>query len=220
MQRTTDPRWAKDRFRCRSLGNTLSLDGIIELHVVSGEYEPMAISTTLTELFEQRGDSQYGGEQVTQLQHALQCAQLAEQTGATTDQIVAALLHDIGHLLHDLPEDAPDQGIDDHHENRGNAYLKKRFPASVCEPVRLHVAAKRYLCAVDEDYYGKLSEASVQSLKLQGGPMSPDDIQVFESGPFWKEAVELRRWDDMAKQIDLPTPTLEHYLPLADEISS
>lgn len=180
----------------------------------------MAISTELNELFSRRGNSQYGGEQVTQLEHALQCAQLAEQAGATEQQIIAALLHDIGHLLHDLPADAPDQGIDDHHENRGNTYLKTRFPASVCEPVRLHVDAKRYLCAVDPTYFATLSEPSVQSLELQGGPMSPAEVDRFESSPFWKEAVQLRRWDDLAKQVDLPTPTLQRYLPIADELES
>lgn len=178
----------------------------------------MAISTELANLFSERGHSQYGGECVSQLQHALQCAQLAEQFLAPPSQIIAALLHDIGHLLHDLPKDAPDQGIDDRHEHRGDAFLKQRFPDSVSEPVRLHVAAKRYLCAVDGTYATTLSGPSLQSLQLQGGPMSEQEIQDFEAGKYWKQAVELRRWDDGAKQVDLPTPDIQHYLPMADAL--
>lgn len=178
----------------------------------------MTIASELRELFSKRGESQYGGERVTQLEHALQCAQLAEQAEAGAEQIVAALLHDIGHLLHDLPQDAPDQGIDDHHENSGNAYLQQHFPESVCAPVRMHVAAKRYLCAVDTTYQSTLSAPSIQSLQLQGGPMSQEEITEFEMDPHWKEAVALRRWDDHAKKVDLPTPELEHFLALVSEV--
>ena len=132
---------------------------------------------------------------------------------------MASLLHDIGHLLHDLPDDAPDEGIDDRHENSGYNYLKANFDTAVTEPVRLHVAAKRYLCTVDESYYDQLSEPSIVSLKLQGGTMSEEEKAEFESSPHWKAALELRRWDDLAKIVDLETPPLEHYLPMIDEVA-
>ena len=180
----------------------------------------MSISAEIGELFSKRGDSEYGGEAVTQREHALQCALLAEQANAPTSLVVAALLHDVGHLLHDLPDDAPDEGIDDAHENSGNNYLKKYFDTAVTEPVRLHVAAKRYLCTVDESYFDQLSEPSVVSLKLQGGAMSDAEKAEFESSPYWKEALELRRWDDMAKIVDLKTPTVDHYLPMIDEVTT
>ncbi|MEZ5949973.1 MAG: HD domain-containing protein [Planctomycetaceae bacterium] len=130
----------------------------------------MSRADQILELFAERGDSQYGHEAVTQREHALQCGFLAEQSGAPASLIVAALLHDIGHLLHELPDDAPDQGIDDKHENSGYAFLNRHFDPRVSEPVRLHVAAKRYLCTVDENYENQLSEPSRISLALQGEP--------------------------------------------------
>lgn len=162
-------------------------------------------------LFRERGDSQYGGEAVSQREHALQAAMFAEQAGAEPSLIAAALLHDVGHLLHVLADDAPDRGIDDRHEALAAAWLQQRFGPGVVEPVRLHVAAKRYLCAVDPQYAARLSPPSVQSLALQGGPMTPDEVQAFEAGPFFAAAVRLRRWDEAAKVVDLPTPDLEHF---------
>lgn len=165
----------------------------------------------IMDLFQRRGDSEYGGEAVTQMEHALQCALLAEQAGASESLIAAALLHDIGHLLHELPDDAPDEGIDDHHENSGGNFLNGRFGAAVTEPVRMHVAAKRYLCATDEDYLGHLSQPSLVSLELQGGPMSEKEVKEFESLPYSNDAIQLRRWDDAAKVVGLSTPPLEHF---------
>ena len=179
----------------------------------------MSVASQLAQLFSERGDSEYGGEPVTQREHALQCALLAEQAKSPTSLIVASLLHDVGHLLHDLPDDAPDEGIDDAHENSGNHFLKKYFGPEVTEPVRLHVAAKRYLCTVDPSYYDQLSPPSVVSLKLQGGTMSDEEKAEFESSPHWKEALELRRWDDMAKVVELETPKVEHYLPMIEQVS-
>jgi len=172
----------------------------------------MASVAQIAELFQQRGNSQYGGECVTQAEHALQAAWSAEQEGADAALITAALLHDIGHLLHDLPDDAPEQGIDDHHENAGYHWLTRWFDASVTEPVRLHVAAKRYLCTVDASYFDQLSPPSIQSLQLQGGVMSADERADFERLAHWQEAVRLRRWDDTAKVANLRTPPLEHFL--------
>jgi phosphonate degradation associated HDIG domain protein len=170
------------------------------------------MADTIADLFRRKGGSLYGGESVTQLEHALQAAQLAEQTGATPASIVAALLHDVGHLLHDLPDDAPDDGIDDVHERLGDHWLRKAFEPAVCDPVRLHVAAKRYLCTVDSEYQASLSPASLQSLHLQGGPFNRQEAREFEAEPYFKESVELRRWDDLAKEPGLETPSLAHFL--------
>lgn len=163
------------------------------------------------EMFEKRGHSQYGGESVTQLEHALQAATFAERDGASPFLITAALLHDVGHLLHNLPEDAPDRGVDDRHEELAARWLEKRFGPEVVEPARLHVDAKRYLCAVEPEYLQSLSPPSALSLKLQGGPMSADDVAIFRAHPFHREAVALRRWDDAAKVPAMVTPTLAHF---------
>lgn len=170
------------------------------------------ISQQIADLFHLRGGSLYGDEAVTQQEHALQAALLAEQADADDELIAAALLHDIGHLLHDLPADAPDQGVDDCHEELGQRWLADYFGPAVTEPVRLHVAAKRYLCSVEKDYFSALSPTSVQSLELQGGPFSEDERREFETSPFFREAVELRRWDDEAKVVGLETPDVQHYL--------
>ena len=126
---------------------------------------PMRVVDDLSELFAQRGNSLYGGEAVTQREHALQAARLAEKSGADAELITAALLHDIGHLLHEFPDDAADDGVDDRHEELGERWLSRHFGPAVTEPVRLHVAAKRYLCAVEADYFSELSPTSVQSLQ-------------------------------------------------------
>lgn len=165
----------------------------------------------LLELFNQRGASEYGGEAVTQLEHALQAADLAEREQASPALIAAALLHDVGHLLHNLPDDAPDKGLDDHHETSAGNCLKPIFPDSVVEPVRMHVAAKRYMCATNPDYISQLSEPSLISLKLQGGPMDAEEVRQFEANPYAQDAVRLRHWDDEAKVAGLVTPSLEHF---------
>lgn len=172
----------------------------------------MSIVDEIAALFARSGDSQYGGEAVSQREHALQCALLAEQHQAPPALISASLLHDIGHLLHDLPDDAPDQGIDDHHENSGFHFLRQRFDTDVSEPVRLHVDAKRYLCTVDDGYEELLSEPSLVSLRLQGGKMSDQELESFRANPHWESAVRLRYWDDRAKAAKLPTPPIDHFL--------
>jgi len=162
-------------------------------------------------LFREKGDAAYIGEPVSQTEHALQAASLAEKEGADDCLITAALLHDIGHLLHDLPETAAEDGTDDRHEFRGQHWLQQYFPSDVVEPVRLHVDAKRYLCATESEYQSKLSAASITSLKLQGGPMSGDEIKEFENNPHHQAAVQLRRWDEQAKIKNLKTPDLAHF---------
>jgi gamma-butyrobetaine dioxygenase len=163
------------------------------------------------DLFARRGGDAYFGEPVSQLEHALQTAWQAEYANAPESLIVAALLHDIGHLLHKLPEDIADQGIDARHEKIGGGWLAKHFSPAVAEPVKLHVTAKRYLCAVDAAYQARLSPASIQSLALQGGVMDAEAVQCFEQNNFYRDAIALRRWDDEAKIIGLTVPPLEHY---------
>ena len=160
--------------------------------------------------FARRGAEDYG-EGVTQLEHAMQCAALAERAGAPESLVVATLLHDIGHLLHDLPEDIAEQGVDTQHESLGSAWLSQHFGPEVSEPVRLHVAAKRYLAAQEPAYFDILSEASKLSLRLQGGPMNAAELDRFAKERFHSEAVELRRWDDEGKVVGMRTPPLEHF---------
>ncbi|TAE50349.1 MAG: HD domain-containing protein [Bacteroidetes bacterium] len=162
-------------------------------------------------LFRERGNSMYGGEDVTQVQHALQGATFARRANATPALVTATLLHDVGHLLHDLPDDAPDQGIDDLHENLAARFLETHFGPDVVEPVRLHVAAKRYLCATKPGYMERLSAPSIQSLALQGGPMSEAEVADFEALPFYKDAVRLRVWDDLAKDPEMVTEPVEAF---------
>lgn len=174
------------------------------------------VTDEILRLFRERGGSQYGGEAVTQQEHALQAAHFAEQEQADATLIAAALLHDVGHLLHSLPDDAPEHGVDDRHESLAAKWLSKRFGPAIVEPVRLHVAAKRFLCATDPDYLRQLSSPSILSLKLQGGPMSDAEASVFQTHPFSEAAIRLRRWDDAAKVPQLPTPTLEHFVRYFD----
>ncbi|MFM1902809.1 MAG: hypothetical protein RLZZ440_709 [Planctomycetota bacterium] len=168
----------------------------------------------ILQLFRQRGSSEYGGEAVNQEEHALQAAASAQAEGADDSLVAAALLHDIGHMLHDLPDDAPEEGIDDHHENSGARFVAEHFGPEVAEPVRLHVAAKRYLTAVEPDYMAKLSEPSVTSLMLQGGPMSAAEQEEFRRNPHWEAAVRLRRYDELAKVPGLKTPSVADFVPL------
>lgn len=174
----------------------------------------MTIIDQLFQLFTAQGQRAYFGESVSETEHALQTAHLAEQAGADDILIVAALLHDVGHLLHGLPEDIAGQGIDGRHEESGSEWLMKHYGPEVVDPVRLHVAAKRYLCAIEPGYLADLSPASLQSLKLQGGPMTQDEMKMFEREPHFKSALAVRRWDDIAKIPGLVVPGLEYYRPL------
>ncbi len=160
--------------------------------------------------FARRGHEGYG-EGVSQLEHAIQCGYFAERDGASPALVAAAYLHDIGHLLHDLPQDIADQGIDTQHEATGAAWLSLHFGPEVTEPVRMHVAAKRYLARVEEGYFERLSEASKLSLRLQGGPMDAGQVLAFEAEPFFAEAVRLRRWDEEGKLLDFQGPGAAHF---------
>jgi phosphonate degradation associated HDIG domain protein len=161
--------------------------------------------------FRKHGDAVYLGEPVTLAEHMLQTAHAAEQDGADLWLVAAALLHDYGHLIHDLPEDSAEHGVDTRHETVGAEYLSRHFMPAAVEPGRLHVAAKRYLCAVDPAYFSALSPASVLSLELQGGPLNPEEVRAFEALPFAQEAARLRRYDDQGKVPGAVTPGLEHY---------
>jgi len=178
----------------------------------------MTVVDEVVELFATRGHDAYVGEPVSQLEHGLQAAYYAEREGASDELIVAALLHDIGHLIHKLPEDAADHGIDTRHEHLGGAWLKRYCGPEVTEPIRLHVPAKRYLCATDAEYQAQLSPASIQSLTLQGGPFTPDEVAEFERNPHFRAAVALRRWDDLAKIPALEVPPLEYYRPRLERV--
>jgi [1-hydroxy-2-(trimethylamino)ethyl]phosphonate dioxygenase len=172
-----------------------------------------SIIDELFSLFRAKGQGAYFGEAVTETEHALQCAHLAEESGAGGELIVAALVHDVGHLLHDLGEDIADRGQDGRHEECGAAWLATHFGPAVVDPVRLHVSAKRYLCAVEPAYHAGLSPASRVSLALQGGPFTQCDVRQFEQEVWFRSAVAVRRWDDAAKVPGLGVPGLEHYRP-------
>jgi [1-hydroxy-2-(trimethylamino)ethyl]phosphonate dioxygenase len=168
-------------------------------------------------LFAERGDSAYGGEAVSQREHALQAAHFARESGATAALITAALLHDVGHLLHHLPERAPDDGVDDVHEELAGRWLARWFGADVVAPVRMHVDAKRYLCAVEPEYQQQLSPPSLVSLALQGGPMTSDEVEAFRESPHAAAAVALRRWDDAAKDPTLVVAGVDEYVSVLEE---
>jgi phosphonate degradation associated HDIG domain protein len=179
----------------------------------------MAVTDDIMDLFAARGRGAYFGEPVSVLEHGLQAAQFAQQEGASSPLVVAALLHDIGHLIDEVPGDIADWHTDAHHEDVGSAWLARRFDAQVTDPVRLHVAAKRYLCATSASYLAKLSPASVVTLGLQGGPMSPEEVGEFRREPCFREAVRLRLWDDRAKVAGLTTPALADYRALIESVA-
>jgi phosphonate degradation associated HDIG domain protein len=165
-------------------------------------------------VFREYGSEEYLGERVSMTEHMLQSAYAAEQDGAPPQLIAAALLHDYGHFIHEFPADAADHGIDTQHEEVAHAFLSEHFGPEIAEPIRMHVAAKRYLCATDPSYLNELSPASVHSLSLQGGPYSADEVAEFEMSLYARDAVRLRRYDDIGKVEGLDTPDLEHYRPV------
>ncbi|WP_420996770.1 phosphonate degradation HD-domain oxygenase [Cupriavidus sp. 30B13] len=171
----------------------------------------MTILRRIEILFSGHGANYYGGEAITQTEHALQSAYLSEQAGDPEPLVVASLLHDLGHLVM-----AEDSTTDMRHQEVGADLLAVGFGPAVTEPIRLHVAAKRYLCATEPGYQDALSPASQHSLALQGGPFDAAQAQAFLAQPHGAEAVRLRRYDDLAKVVGLVTPPLEHYLPIVE----
>lgn len=172
------------------------------------------IVSFLAEIFERRGVESYLGEQVTMAEHMLQGAALAEREGAPDELVAAALLHDIGHFTSEFGAYSPDDIEDKYHDAAGALVLEPFFPPEITECIRLHVAAKRYLCAIDPGYLDQLSAASIHSLSLQGGPMKPEEISAFELNPFHKEVVKLRKWDDNGKISGKETRTFDDYTNL------
>lgn len=175
---------------------------------------------TIAHLFAQSGQDAYYGEPVTQLEHALQCAQLAEQAGADEETVVAAFLHDMGHLL---PVESAEGYMDGYgtvdHERLGADFLRQRgFSEKVAQLIEHHVNAKRYLVYKKPEYFARLSEASLKTLEFQGGPMTPDEAAEFEKNPYFREILQVRGWDEQAKIPGLPTPDMTYYLAMSEQI--
>lgn len=176
---------------------------------------------TIVSTFARRGDEKYADEGVTQLQHALQCADLAQDADAPATLIAAALLHDIGHIIgsDDLPPDCS-VDLDDRHESVGFDFLNQHFGPEVAEPVRLHVAAKRFLCTTEPSYRQALSPTSLKSYFDQGGPMDEQELAQFRDHPFFVTAVQLRRWDDLAKFPEKHDLAITEFLPQLQQLLS
>jgi phosphonate degradation associated HDIG domain protein len=170
-----------------------------------------SITSFILELFAQRGSQEYMGEAVTMSQHMEQTAACAVADGAPESLVIAALLHDIGHFVGQHPIEALENGIDNNHEDVGADYLEPYYPPSVTEPIRLHVAAKRYLCATDDGYLKRLSDASINSLNVQGGPMNATEVRAFEARPHYQDAVRLRLYDDDGKVAGLTIRPVTDY---------
>lgn len=167
----------------------------------------------IVELVDAHGADQYGSEAVTQREHALQCAALAEAAGARPTLIAGALLHDLGHLLDKHAELGRRQAIDRQHEQIGAGWVARWFQPEVAAMVRLHVPAKRWLCQAEPGYFDTLSPASVRSLGLQGGAFTAAEAAAFHQQPSAEDAIAVRRWDDLAKVRDRITPPLAHFIP-------
>jgi phosphonate degradation associated HDIG domain protein len=170
----------------------------------------------LERLYATQGALNYG-EGVSQIEHALQCAALAQADGAAPSLVIAALLHDVGHLF-EVEEDVARFEIDDHHQATGADALRDLFDEAICGPIALHVAAKRYLCHAEAGYHAALSPASQSSLRLQGGPFNAVQAAAFEHLPHWREAVALRRYDDTGKRDEAPSNAFADYTPMMREL--
>lgn len=175
----------------------------------------------IVELYKVRGSAQYGGEALSQLEHALQCAQLAQQAGAGAALVAACLLHDLGHLLARDGATASAKSVngDDLHQFLPVPFLRGAFSDAVLEPIRLHVDAKRHLCCIEPAYYDTLSPASKRSLALQGGPFSALEAKAFAKRMYAEDAVQLRRWDDLAKVPGLTVPGIDSYKALLEGLA-
>jgi gamma-butyrobetaine dioxygenase len=177
-----------------------------------------AVIANLRELFEGPGADDYLGEEVTQAAHMLQAAASAREAGAAPGLVAAALLHDVGHFTGEITGHDLMGGTDNRHSHVGADWLGQWFGPQVTEPIRLHVAAKRYLCAVESSYYDLLSEASRYTLGVQGGPMGPMEVAGFDAEPYAQDAVRLRRWDDEAKEPDRTVPAFDDYTALLHQL--
>lgn len=174
----------------------------------------------IEQLFLKKGHLEYSGEGVSQLEHALQCAMLAQEAGASNSLIIGAFLHDLGHLLNPRGETPTLHGIDDRHQNIASHYLQNIFSNAVVAPIHLHVMAKRALCTINSSYYDMLSNDSKRSLQLQGGLLEAEALKNFLLMPFAQDAMLLRRWDDSAKIPQSKTPSLSHFMQLAATVQN
>jgi [1-hydroxy-2-(trimethylamino)ethyl]phosphonate dioxygenase len=179
----------------------------------------MSVADEVFAIFARRGDGAYFGETVSIAEHSLQTAHFAERGAAQPALVVAALLHDIGHLIGDAPDSLADWTVDAQHEQVGAHWLATRFGPAVAEPVRLHVPAKRYLCATHPKYFERLSAASVVTLGLQGGPMSASEIARFEAEPYYRDTLRLRAWDEEGKVAGLKTRGLRDYRAILESLA-
>ncbi len=170
------------------------------------------------DIFARCGDEEYLGEPVTMAQHMLQGATIAEQNGLPEDIIVAALLHDIGHFTSEFGTFSMDDTKDRFHEEAGARVLADFFPSVVIDCVRHHVTAKRYLCATKPEYFDRLSEASIHSLNLQGGPMSETEVDAFEKNPNLKKIIQVRYLDEAGKHPEMVTPDYAHFAPMVQRV--
>ena len=169
-------------------------------------------------IFEKRGDEEYLGEPVTMGQHMLQGATMAEKSRESDEIIIGTLLHDIGHFTSEFGTFSIEDTEDRYHEDAGAAVLEQFFPKIITDCCRHHVAAKRYLCATDPEYFQKLSTASIHSLNLQGGPMSEAELKDFEKNPNLKKILKVRLYDDAGKIPDMITPSFWHFAPLVQKM--
>ena len=169
-------------------------------------------------IFEKRGDEEYLGEPVTMGQHMLQGATMAEKSREPNEIIIGTLLHDIGHFTSEFGTFSMEDTEDRYHEDAGAAVLEQFFPKIITDCCRHHVAAKRYLCATDPEYFQKLSTASIHSLNLQGGPMSEAELKDFEKNPNLKKILKVRLYDDAGKIPDMITPSFWHFAPLVQKM--
>ncbi len=185
---------------------------------LSTDLTPANIVTFIAGIFEQQGAEEYLGEPVTIGEHMLQCAWFAEKADEPEEIVVAALLHDIGHFTSELGTFETNDIEDRLHEEAGAKVLEKLFPQLIVDCVRHHVAAKRYLCATRPAYFKRLSEASVISLKLQGGPMSDEEVAVFEKNPNLADIVRVRHYDEAGKRVGLETREFSDYVPMIQRV--
>jgi [1-hydroxy-2-(trimethylamino)ethyl]phosphonate dioxygenase len=191
--------------------------GPVLLSVNPDRMNAQSVKQLIEQMFEEQGALRYG-ENVTQLEHALQCASLAHMAGAGSALVMAALLHDIGHMVHDDAAAAFRNARDDHHEALGAKWLKRYFIDAVAQPVAWHVQAKRYLCLRETGYWDALSAVSKQTLVLQGGPMNQTEAEWFEQQAYMPDAVMIRRWDDAGKREDAEVLSLQHFLDLVPQV--
>lgn len=173
----------------------------------------MQVIEFIRQQFMESGHVAYG-ETLSMGEHMMQAAFIAEQTGCHKELVVAAFLHDFGYLILGLPEESTESGIDGFHEDIGEQCLKGYFPPLITDCIRLHVQAKRYLCTVESHYFDQLSEASRRSLAVQGGLMNHTELCAFEAEPHYREAIQIRQYDDKGKQPYLNHPDLDYYLKL------